>query len=65
MRDDAVFQLATILYTDLPFWKRWKIQKYYRSNNWDVTDQWTQCVKVANKMLVDLKCLVEKYEEQK
>jgi len=48
------FLLALTLYKDLPFWRRWRIRKWYLSNNWDVTDEWHQCVKVARKMLEDV-----------
>ena len=59
-RDD-ILDLAKQLYADLPFWRRWKVFKYYKSNRWDVTDSWTWCVRNASKMVYDADYLISKY----
>lgn len=48
---EEVLNLAQKLYFDLPFWKRWKVRKYYISNNWDVTGEWQKCVDIAVRMV--------------
>jgi len=61
---DRVTHLAIILYADLPFWKRWKVKRFYDSNNWDVTKEWTKCVRAANKMMQDLDHFLKPYTDQ-
>lgn len=60
---DSVIQMAFFLYLDLPFWKRWKVFKFYNSNNWDVTGAWEKCVKTACKMARDADYISSKFEE--
>jgi len=43
--------LSEDLFYSLPFWKRWSVAKWYRKNNWDVTQEWEQCVKQAWRMV--------------
>lgn len=53
MSEQEVLKLATKLYFDLPFWKRWNILRYYKSLNYDATDEWKNCWKIAYKMIMD------------
>jgi hypothetical protein len=61
MEKDAteIYRLAVLLYCDLPWWKRRKVHRFYRSNNWDVTDEWTKCLRVAKKMYIDAALEIE------
>ena len=43
--------LSTDLYLGLPFYKKHSIQKWYKTNNTDVTGQYEDCVKTAFKMI--------------
>ena len=45
-----ILELAQKLYFDLPFYERWNIRKFYKSNYWDVTEKWQNCVHQAERM---------------
>lgn len=46
-----VFQLARQLYLILPWWKRWQFRKWIESNNWDVKDIYTSCLREAKSLI--------------
>lgn len=54
-----LYALSNTLYARLPFWKRWRANKYYASNNWDVTGAWEQCVRQARRMLEEREHLIK------
>lgn len=58
--DDEIKILADKLFFDLPFWKRWVVAKWYKRNNWDVLGIYAECVKQAEKMCKERKCLIDK-----
>ncbi len=54
-----VKELAIKLYFNLPFYKRWRTNKFYISNNWDMLGNWEKCIKQAIKMIDDADTLLK------
>lgn len=60
-KSPEALDLAIKLYLDLPFYKRWRIFKFYKTNGWDVTKEWENCVEIANKMVSNYKYFSRKH----
>ena len=60
MKKEEIKQLADKLFLDLPLWKRRKIFKWYRKNNWDVLGYYKECVSIAIKMCEDRDFWIDK-----
>lgn len=46
-KEELIKPIARELDYRLPFWKKHKFRKWMKSNNWDVKDVYTQCLREA------------------
>lgn len=49
--NQEVLNLARQLYLNLPWWKRWQFRKWTKTNNWDVKDIYTRCLREAKSIV--------------
>lgn len=59
MNRNEVIVLSNLIYESLPFWKKRKVFKWYKSNNWDLTEVWIECVRQAIRMAEDREVLIK------
>jgi hypothetical protein len=52
-RREDVRKLARQLYLKLPWWKRATYRKWKKSNNWDVKDIYSRCLREAKEIISD------------
>lgn len=46
-----ITELSRKIYLQLPFWKRWQFMRYMESNNWDVKDVYSKCMREAKYII--------------
>lgn len=63
--EKEIKELTDKLYFDLPFWKRWRVRKYYDSNNWDVTKEYRKCYEMAVRMIDEKNYWIKKTNQPK
>ena len=63
IRHDLALQLASMLYEQLPFWKRQKAAKWYTRNNTDTMAIWESCLRQAAIMIDEADFKLSRYLE--
>jgi hypothetical protein len=63
-RKDLAFQLASILFENLPKRKKRQLMKWYKSNNDDTLNIWEDCLKTAARMIDQGDFKLDKYLEE-
>lgn len=64
IRHDLALQQASMLFEQLPFWKRWRAARWYRSNNTDTMDIWDKCLRQAAIMIDEADFKLNLYLEE-
>ena len=58
--EEFVTRMAMDIFMDLPFWIRRSATKWYKLNNYDVTDAWKKCVLQATRMCEEAEVWLKK-----
>lgn len=63
-KSQFILDTAQKLFLELPWWRKNRCFKWFRSNNWDVTHEWTNCIEKA-KFLANVYEIEHLFDHQK